>query len=115
MKKLLPLLFLVVLFAAFKPAGTKVKLAKQTTDTGNLVNAGKVWAALYQQRAAEYKALCFQAYNIAKERIDVAVKKHGNKPFAVVTDIVETVLDNSPYDAVRAIKNLDYSSSTWKQ
>src|SRR6202012_6287868 len=84
-------------------------------NTPFITNAGKVWASLYQQRAAEYKALCFQAYNIAKERMDAAIKKHGKNPFAVVTDIDETLLDNSPYDAARAIKNLDYSNSTWKR
>lgn len=116
MKKLLPLLFITALLYAFKPSGTTgpIKYPK-VTDTSNLVNAGKAWAALYQQRAAEYKALCFQAYNIAKERIDMAVKKHEKKPFAVVTDIDETLLDNSPYDAARAIKNQDYTTSTWKQ
>jgi 5'-nucleotidase (lipoprotein e(P4) family) len=116
MKKLLPILLIAALLSAFKASVTPgpVKNPK-VIDTGNLVNAGKVWAALYQQRAAEYKALCFQAYNIAKERIDIAVKKHEKKPFAVVTDIDETLLDNSPYDAARAIKNLDYTSSTWKQ
>lgn len=116
MKKLLPLLLIAVLLSAFKASVTTRPIKNlKVTDTGNLVNAGKVWAALYQQRAAEYKALCFQAYNIAKERIDMAVKKRGKKPFAVVTDIDETLLDNSPYDAARAIKNLDYSSATWKQ
>jgi len=114
MKILLPLLFTIALFAAFKPAGRKVKMSKQTTDT-SLVNAGKVWAALYQQRAAEYKALCFQAYNIARERIDEAVKKHGKKPYAVITDIDETLLDNSPYDAARALKNMDYTLKSWKE
>jgi 5'-nucleotidase (lipoprotein e(P4) family) len=116
MKKLLPLLLIAALLSAFKASVTPGPVRNlKVTDTNNLVNAGKVWAALYQQRAAEYKALCFQAYNIAKERIDLAVKKHGKKPFAVVTDIDETLLDNSPYDAARAIKNLDYTSSTWKQ
>jgi 5'-nucleotidase (lipoprotein e(P4) family) len=115
MKKLFPLLFIVALLAAFKPAGHKTKVIKQTTDTGSLVNAGKVWAALYQQRAAEYKALCFQAYNIARQRIDEAVKKHHQKPYAVVTDIDETLLDNSPYDAARALKNQDYTLKSWKE
>jgi 5'-nucleotidase (lipoprotein e(P4) family) len=116
MKKLLPFLFVAALLSAFKPSATNGSIKNlKVTDTNSPVNAGKVWAALYQQRAAEYKALCFQAYNIAKERIDMAVKKHGKKPFAVVTDIDETLLDNSPYDAARAIKNLDYTSSTWKQ
>lgn len=89
--------------------------AQNKKDSLSLVNSGKFWAALYQQRAAEYRALCFQAYNIARLRIDEAVKKHHTKPLAVVTDIDETVLDNSPYDAARALQNLDYTTDTWKQ
>lgn len=92
-------------------------VAQQASKPNNLslVNSGKVWASLYQQRAAEYKALCFQAYNIARMRVDEAVKKHSKKPLAVITDIDETLLDNSPYDAAQAINNLDYDSKTWKE
>src|SRR3569833_4387906 len=107
MKKSLILLG-VILFLA-----TNGSLAQQNTTS--IVNTGMAWASLYQQRAAEYKALCFQAYNMAKMRIDEAVKKRHTKPLAVVTDIDETVLDNSPYDAARALQNLDYSTVTWKQ
>lgn len=115
MKKLLVLLLALTLFAAFKPAEKSTTRHIQLADTTTLVNAGKVWASLYQQRAAEYKALCFQAYNIARERIDQAIKKHGKKPYAVVTDIDETLLDNSPYDAARAVNNLDFDPKTWKE
>lgn len=76
-------------------------------------NTGKVWGLIYQQRAAEYKALCFQAYNIARLRLDAALKKHHAKPYAVITDIDETLLDNSPYDAQCAINNRDYDQNTW--
>ncbi|PWK75290.1 5'-nucleotidase (lipoprotein e(P4) family) [Mucilaginibacter oryzae] len=89
--------------------------AKKTVSNTSITNDGKVWASLWQQRAAEYKALCFQAYNIAKLRVDEGIKKTGDKPWAIVTDIDETVLDNSPYDAHRALRNLDYSDATWKQ
>lgn len=78
-------------------------------------NAGKVWSSLYQQRAAEYKALCFQAYNIAKLRLDEALRHKSKKPLAVVTDIDETLLDNSPLDAVRAINNQEFDLKAWKQ
>jgi len=84
-------------------------------QSGAITNDGKTWASLYQQRAAEYKALCFQAYNMAKLRLDMAVAKHGKKPLAVVTDIDETLLDNSPYDALRSVQNLEFDSNTWKQ
>jgi 5'-nucleotidase (lipoprotein e(P4) family) len=55
-----------------------------------------VLGMLYQQRAAEYKALCFQAYNLAKERIVAAKAAKGtHKPLAIITDLDETALDNS--------------------
>ena len=88
---------------------------KKTTGNIAIVNNGKVWASLWQQQAAEYKALCFQAYNIAKLRLDIALKQHHTKPYAVVTDIDETLLDNSPYDAQRAVNNLDFDPKTWKE
>jgi 5'-nucleotidase (lipoprotein e(P4) family) len=81
----------------------------------SIANGGKVWSSLYQQRSAEYKALCFQAYNLAKLRLNEALKHKGKKPLAVVTDIDETLLDNSPYDAVRAINNKEFDLKTWKQ
>lgn len=87
---------------------------KKASDT-SIVNNSKVWTALWQQQSAEYKALCFQAYNVARLRLDEAVAKPTNKPFAVITDLDETLLDNSPYDAERAINNLDYTTPTWKQ
>ncbi|MEO6151031.1 MAG: HAD family acid phosphatase, partial [Mucilaginibacter sp.] len=80
----------------------------------SIANSGKAWALLYQQRAAEYRAVCFQAYNLARLRLDAALKIRGKKPLAIVTDIDETLLDNSPYDAARAIKNLDFDLPGWK-
>lgn len=84
------------------------------TDSTSIANNGKVWASIWQQRSAEYRALCFQAYNIAKWRLDEALKNPGSKPLAVVTDIDETLLDNSPYDAMRGANNQEFSPKTWK-
>src|SRR6201996_228696 len=94
-----------------------VTLATQSTSAQNqsITNDGKVWASLYQQRAAEYKALCFQAYNAARMSLDKAIAKHGKKPLAVVTDLDETVFDNSPLDAARAINNQNFDLAAWKQ
>jgi 5'-nucleotidase (lipoprotein e(P4) family) len=107
MKRLLPLtgILLSIFFIA----------DAQDSRHASIVNDGKVWASLYQQRAAEYKALCFQAYNMARLRLDEAVKHRGKKPLAVVTDIDETLLDNSPFDAERAINNLDFDLKAWKR
>src|ERR1700761_1613655 len=113
MRNLLILALGTLLFSACNQAAKPANA--NSADSTSIVNDGKIWASLYQQRAAEYKALCFQAYNIAKERIDQQVKGHSKKPYAVITDIDETLLDNSPYDAARAIKNQDFDSKTWKE
>jgi len=79
----------------------------------NLVPDGKIWSSVFQQRAAEYKALCAQAYNIARLRVDEAIQKPSSKPFAVITDIDETVLDNSPYAVHQALQGKDYEPASW--
>lgn len=78
-----------------------------------LIPDGKIWASLFQQRAAEYKALCLQAYNIAQLRLAEALQHAGTRPLAVVTDIDETFLDNSPYDVKQALQGKDYTTDTW--
>jgi len=86
------------------------------TRTGTqlaLQPAGEAWGALYQQQAAEYKALCFQAYNIARLRLDQRLSVRSNKPLAIITDIDETVLDNSPYFSQLAREGKVYSDSSW--
>lgn len=92
---------------------------QQTTASAEskLVSDGKLWASLFQQRAAEYKALCLQAYNIAQLRLEQALRQRGNtgKPLAVVTDVDETFLDNSPYDVKQALAGKDYENSSWQQ
>lgn len=87
--------------------------APKKTQSISMANSGKVWSSLWQQRSAEYKALCFQAYNLAKLRLSETIRNEGGKPYAVVTDIDETVLDNSPYDAMRAADNQEYTPNTW--
>ena len=103
-----------ILAITFLAACNTTRHTVQTAGTST-VNNGKVWASLWQQRSAEYRALCFQAYNLARLRLDEALKQPGGKPLAVVTDIDETILDNSPYDAQRAINNQEYDLTTWKQ
>ncbi len=59
-------------------------------------------SVLWFQKSAEAKALYYQGYNIGKMRLDEILSKwpknKGLKP-AIVLDIDETILDNSPYQA----------------
>ncbi|MDP4262273.1 MAG: 5'-nucleotidase, lipoprotein e(P4) family [Bacteroidota bacterium] len=63
-------------------------------------------------KGAEYKALCLQAYNIARLRLDEALKQPSSKPKAIITDIDETFLDNSPYSVHRALQGKDYDAAS---
>ncbi|MCF8368353.1 MAG: 5'-nucleotidase, lipoprotein e(P4) family [Bacteroidales bacterium] len=66
-------------------------------------------ATLYQQTAAEYRALCYQAFNLARYQVDRSSKIMGGmKKQAIVVDIDETMLDNSPYEAKCILDSIYY-------
>lgn len=57
-------------------------------------------ASLYNYYTAEYKALSYQAFNSASIYLElVKLKNPGRNDLAIVLDIDETLLDNSPYQA----------------
>lgn len=87
----------------------------QDTPYQNLGRDGKIYAAFYQQRAAEYEALCLQAYNIATLRLDEALAQKSDKPLAIVSDIDETFLDNSYYAVERSKMGKNYDQKTWEE
>ena len=89
---------------------TKTSTAAQAPKGESaLIANGKLWSSYFQQNAAEYEALCLQAFNVAQLRLDEALAKKGNKPLAIVTDIDETFLDNSPFEAYCAKNGISYS------
>ena len=61
-------------------------------------NEYKIQAQVWTQNSAEYRALCYQV-NTARLNLDsfLSSDKKFNKPLAIITDVDETVLDNSPY------------------
>jgi 5'-nucleotidase (lipoprotein e(P4) family) len=68
-----------------------------------------VMAVAFQQTAGEYRALCYQAYNMAKYMLDKDLNdRRVNLPRCVVLDIDETVLDNSPYEAKCVLERIAY-------
>ncbi|MEA9358564.1 5'-nucleotidase, lipoprotein e(P4) family [Bacteriovorax sp. PP10] len=70
----------------------------------------QVGAYLWQQTSGEYRALTYQAYNIAKERVERDLEDKHNKKRAVIFDIDETVLDNSFGGAMEIREGL-----SWKE
>lgn len=74
------------------------------------------------QKAAEYRALAYQAFNLARLRLDADLDKKNVKrlpkaqrkmPRAIVVDIDETVLDNSPSQAAAIKSGRPFNSADW--
>jgi acid phosphatase len=72
-------------------------------------------ATLWMQTSGEYRALCYQTYRNAAERLEQKVKHEAEAglPPAVVMDLDETVLDNSPYEAWLIRTGQRYSHESW--
>lgn len=81
----------------------------------NIEVNGKLYAAVFQQNAAEYQALCAQAFNIATLQLDRILEEKHSKPIAIVTDIDETFLDNSPYAVQMAREGKSYDQASWTE
>ncbi len=84
-------------------------------------------AVLWVQTSAEYKAVAETIYRAAADKLDAALAEknwdalvpdeRGNAatglPPAVILDVDETVLDNSPYQARLVLGGKEYDEVTW--
>jgi len=59
----------------------------------------QVGAYLWQQTSGEYQALCYQAYNLARLKLERDLENKHNKRRAIIFDIDETVFNNSYFGA----------------
>ena len=84
-------------------------------------------AVAWQQTSVEYRLIAGQTWHAALEKLDKAIKTPdwdalpaGDRdqparglPPAVIVDVDETVLDNSPYQARLVVGDLAYSDAAW--
>lgn len=95
--------------------------AEEPVAQNDLLNA-----TLWMQHAVEYKASVMGLYDLARIRLDAALadkawtavpalqgEGFADKPVAIVTDLDETMLDNSDYEASLVTRGTDYSSKEW--
>ncbi len=74
-----------------------------------------VLAVLWQQHASEKRALQLQAYNLARYQLDKRIGvTDAPKKLAIITDIDETILDNSLFNGRLISADQNYSSRQWK-
>jgi len=69
-----------------------------------------LWAVAWKQTAAEFRALCHQAFNVARMRLDEALAGHrpGDRPLAVVTDMDDTILHADSYWGHLVSRGMDF-------
>ena len=101
------------------PPPTAVDQAAPANDNLN--------AVLWTQSSVEYRLIAGQTYRSALAMLDKAIKSpdwdalpKGERdgtvrglPLAVIVDVDETVLDNSPYQARLVAGNTSYDEYTW--
>lgn len=76
----------------------------------------KMYPVLWHQTSAEYRALCYQAFNAAKTYLETLIPNRGtNEKFAIITDLDETIIDNSYLEAKQIKEGKEYSSARWKE
>jgi len=93
-------LFLVIFIQSCKKDGSL---------QNNLLNA-TVW----YQTSAEMNACYYQAFNLAKMKLFTNMQVSDNEmKKAVIVDIDETMLDNSPFEAYLIKNKLEYSKKLW--
>lgn len=92
MKSVHALLMSAVLILSFSCSKLPVQNA---TSTDQFNREYQIGAYLWFQTSGEFRALCYQAYNLAKMKLDRELANKHNRKRAVVLDIDETVLDNS--------------------
>ncbi|MDR2515855.1 MAG: 5'-nucleotidase, lipoprotein e(P4) family [Spirochaetaceae bacterium] len=96
----------VLCLAAGTMACGKAGTAGNTGAAGNQL----VMAAAWKQTAAEYRALYYQAFNVARLHLDnaLAARTAGDKPLAVITDVDDTVLNAADYWARLIAAGMDF-------
>ena len=81
------------------------------------LNQKGLQAVAWLQTSGEARALCYQAFNLARMRLDQELrsrqKKSGKTP-AIVVDVDETVLDNSPYQ-VKLLRTGNFYPLGWRE
>lgn len=125
-RSVLPLLAAVLLAGCASTAERTVVPAAATAAP--VAAHDNLNATLWMQASAEYAAVTTQVFRQACEALDGAVanadasalpageqgKGFESLPPAVIADLDETLLDNSPYQARRVLAGGGYSPESWR-
>jgi 5'-nucleotidase (lipoprotein e(P4) family) len=74
-------------------------------------------ATLWQQASGERRALSYQAYTLARMMLnrDLRLTRRSRKPRAIIVDVDETILDNSPFEGFQLKHRVNYNQKDWSE
>ena len=108
--------FCILLISLVSCSGSKKISSVEQNQQAGIATQGKLFASLFQQRSAEYRALCVQTYNIAYYRLNETLHyTSSSKPKAIITDLDETVLDNSPAEVRQDLQGKGFDITEWNK
>ncbi len=119
-RKILMLAFncmLLLLGCGVKPSKENRNDTKTVDNLRMPIQEHTVQSVLWQQVSSEYRALCHQAYNLAQLQLESVLNSMDSipKPLAIITDIDETVLDNSPFLGKLIELDEEFSKEKWTE
>jgi 5'-nucleotidase (lipoprotein e(P4) family) len=121
-KRLVPV---TVFFSCLLLLSAPCSAQTQTPSMGRQSGADNEYqtgAILWTQTSAEYRALAYQAFSLARLRLDQDLRTHKirrasvrfvKRP-AVIVDVDETVLDNSRFQAELILRGVAYTQESWQ-
>lgn len=83
------------------------------TTVARMLTQQSVDAVIYQNASAEAYRLYQQGYELARLRLDQNLQRPHTLPPAVIVDIDETVLDNSPFQITAVKEGRTYDQAAW--
>lgn len=103
-------MLMLLLAGSTASVGTGCAAALNQTDEDSENCNPLLWAVAWQQTAAEFQALCYQAYNLAQLRLDLALaaRQRDDKPLAVITDLDNTILHADSYWGYLVNEGVDF-------
>ena len=110
----------VILLTSCGSNTTKTKEANSTSSKNQVTltydqqrSQENTMSVLWYQKAAETKALYLQGYNVATDRLKEILQTPSDKPYSIVLDLDETVLDNSPYQVQNVKDGTAFNPKDW--
>lgn len=106
--------FLLLTLVLLSCGAPRALVVPASGDAAQVLSQQNVNATLYQNASAEVAWLYEQGYAFARIKLDANLAEPDSLPPAVIVDVDETVLDNSPYELENILAGRNYTPETWK-